>query len=173
MVCFEKIFDEIDKICQSAYCLWLLDKTTVLELLVLKLGPSVNAVGGNHYRRFLESKFNYQCRRLSSFNNHNSYGIQNQIGTKNSRSIISDIIGNVENVPLLTLDTFLCKFKNVEFCSRLDPKNTYHQPKFSEDSWVITTFIAHTEMFRYKRLMFGINFVFDFNEFFENTPSSC
>ena len=40
---------------------------------------------------------------------------------------------------------------------KLDLKWGYHQLELHPDSWSITTFTTHCGLYRYKRLMFGIN----------------
>lgn len=43
------------------------------------------------------------------------------------------------------------------FFSKLDVEQAFHQVEISENSREITTFITKRGLFRYKRLMFGIN----------------
>ncbi|KAL7726148.1 hypothetical protein ACLKA6_002618 [Drosophila palustris] len=62
-----------------------------------------------------------------------------------------------ENYPLPTFDSFMTKLKNAKFFSRLDLKDAYHQLELDEASREITTFITSRGLFRYKRLMFGVN----------------
>ncbi|XP_050335789.1 uncharacterized protein K02A2.6-like [Bactrocera neohumeralis] len=62
-----------------------------------------------------------------------------------------------ENYPLPTFDSFMTKLRHAKFFSRLDLKNAYHQIELDEASGEITTFITHKGLFRYKRLMFGVN----------------
>ncbi|XP_054732030.1 uncharacterized protein K02A2.6-like [Anastrepha obliqua] len=62
-----------------------------------------------------------------------------------------------ENYPLPTFESFMTKLRNAKFFSRLDLKDAYHQLELHENSREITTFITPRGLFRYKRLMFGIN----------------
>lgn len=62
-----------------------------------------------------------------------------------------------ENYPLPTFESFITKLRNAKLFSRLDLKDAYHQLELDEASRPITTFITPRGLFRYKRLMFGIN----------------
>lgn len=62
-----------------------------------------------------------------------------------------------ENYPLPTFESFMAKLRGANYFSRLDLKSAYHQIELHEDSREITTFITHKGLFRYKRLMFGVN----------------
>lgn len=62
-----------------------------------------------------------------------------------------------ENYPLPTFDSFMTKLRRAKYFSRLDLKSAYHQLELHECSREITTFITHKGLFRYKRLMFGVN----------------
>ncbi|XP_044760910.1 uncharacterized protein K02A2.6-like [Coccinella septempunctata] len=62
-----------------------------------------------------------------------------------------------ENYPLPTFESFMTKLKNAKLFSKLDLVSAYHQLELHEESRAITTFITHKGMFRYKRLMFGVN----------------
>jgi len=62
-----------------------------------------------------------------------------------------------ENYPLPTFDSLMTKLKNAKYFSRLDLKNAYHQLELDVASREITTFITHRGLFRYKRLLFGVN----------------
>ncbi|XP_041673813.1 uncharacterized protein K02A2.6-like [Drosophila eugracilis] len=62
-----------------------------------------------------------------------------------------------ENYPLPTFESFMTKLRGARFFSRLDLKDAYHQQELDEDSREITTFITPMGLFRYKRLMFGVN----------------
>lgn len=62
-----------------------------------------------------------------------------------------------ENYPLPTFETFMTKLKGAKYFTRLDLKNAYHQIELHEDSREITTFITPRGLFRYKRLLFGVN----------------
>ncbi|XP_043862583.1 uncharacterized protein LOC122756552 [Drosophila santomea] len=62
-----------------------------------------------------------------------------------------------ENYPLPTFDCFMTRLKEAKFFARLDLKDAYHQLALDESSRKITTFITPRRLFRYKRLMFGVN----------------
>ncbi|XP_054745936.1 uncharacterized protein K02A2.6-like [Anastrepha obliqua] len=62
-----------------------------------------------------------------------------------------------ENYPLPTFESVMTKLREAKIFSRLDLKWAYHQLELDEESREITTFITHKGLFRYKRLMFGIN----------------
>lgn len=79
-----------------------------------------------------------------------------------------------ENFPLPSFDTFLTKLRGAQYFSRLDLKNAYHQLELDEQSREITTFITHKGMFRYKRLMFGVNSAPEiFQRIFESILAPC
>lgn len=79
-----------------------------------------------------------------------------------------------ENYPLPTFDSFMTKLRNAKYFSRLDLMNAYHQLELEKDSRPITTFITHKGMFRYKRLMFGVNSAPEiFQRIFEAMLASC
>lgn len=62
-----------------------------------------------------------------------------------------------ENHPLPTMNEMLPNFRQTKYFSRLDIKNVFHQLEIDPDSCYITTFGTSKELFRYKRLMFGIS----------------
>lgn len=62
-----------------------------------------------------------------------------------------------ENFSIPTFDSFMTKLKTAKYFSRLDLVDAYHQLELDVDSRHITTFITHLGLFRYKRLMFGVN----------------
>lgn len=62
-----------------------------------------------------------------------------------------------ENYLLPTLESFMTKLRNAKLFSRLDLKDAYHQLELDESRRQITTFISPRGLFKYKRLMFGIN----------------
>nr|DAA65000.1 TPA_exp: gag-pol protein [Drosophila ananassae] len=62
-----------------------------------------------------------------------------------------------ENYPLPTFDSFMTRLKKAKFFARLDLKDAYHQLALDKASREITTFITPEGLFRYKRLMFGVN----------------
>lgn len=62
-----------------------------------------------------------------------------------------------ENYPLPVFETFMTKLRGAKYFTRLDLKSAYHQLELDEPSRNITTFITPLGLFRYKRLMFGVN----------------
>lgn len=79
-----------------------------------------------------------------------------------------------ENYPLPTFDSFLTKLRKASYFSRLDLVSAYHQLELHPESRPITTFITHKGMFRYKRLMFGVNSAPEiFQKTFERILASC
>lgn len=62
-----------------------------------------------------------------------------------------------EKYPLPTMDSLLPNFRKAEYFSRLDIKNAFHQIEISPSSRYITTFISSKGLYRYKRLLFGMN----------------
>nr|CAH7737392.1 unnamed protein product [Callosobruchus chinensis] len=79
-----------------------------------------------------------------------------------------------ENYPLPTFDSFMTKLRNAQYFSRLDLTNAYHQLELDTESRGITTFITHKGMFRYTRLMFGVNSAPEiFQRVFEGLLASC
>ncbi|XP_055604197.1 uncharacterized protein K02A2.6-like [Uranotaenia lowii] len=79
-----------------------------------------------------------------------------------------------ENHPLPTFEDFLPHLAKAKFFSRLDVKNAFHQVEISERSRDITTFITRKGLFRYTRLMFGINCAPElFQKTMEQVLSGC
>ncbi|XP_055585352.1 uncharacterized protein K02A2.6-like [Uranotaenia lowii] len=62
-----------------------------------------------------------------------------------------------ENHPLPTFEDFLPHLAKAKFFSRLDLESAFHQVEISKRSREITTFITSRGLYRYTRLMFGIN----------------
>lgn len=62
-----------------------------------------------------------------------------------------------ENYPLPTFELFMTKLRNEKYFSRLDLVCAYHHLELEEQSRTITTFITYKGLFRYKRLIFGLN----------------
>jgi len=62
-----------------------------------------------------------------------------------------------KNHPLPTFEAFMTQLRDARYFSRLDLKDAYHQLEPHEQSREITTFITPLGLFRYKRLMFGVN----------------
>ena len=59
--------------------------------------------------------------------------------------------------PMPTMDDLIADLYGSTVFSKLDLSNTYHQLELGESSWHITTFATHAGLFRYKRLLFGVN----------------
>lgn len=79
-----------------------------------------------------------------------------------------------ENYPLPTFDSFMTKLRNAKYFSRLDLESAYHQLELDTESRPITTFITHKGLFRYKRLMFGVNSAPEiFQRIFEAILAPC
>ncbi|XP_038060004.1 uncharacterized protein K02A2.6-like [Patiria miniata] len=62
-----------------------------------------------------------------------------------------------ERHPIPTVDEVLYKMNGSVVFSKLDLKYGFHQIELDEQSRDITTFVTHKGLYRYKRLMFGIN----------------
>ena len=62
-----------------------------------------------------------------------------------------------ERHPIPTVDEVLHDMNGAKVFSKLDLKYGYHQIELDPDSREITTFVTHKGLFRYKRLIFGIN----------------
>lgn len=56
-----------------------------------------------------------------------------------------------------TIDDVIFELHGAKYFSKIDLKNAYHQLELDSDSRAITTFATHIGLFRYKRLMFGVN----------------
>ena len=56
-----------------------------------------------------------------------------------------------------TVDDILYQLNGSAVFSKLDLRWGFHQIELEDQSRSITTFIAHKGLFRYKRLLFGIN----------------
>lgn len=79
-----------------------------------------------------------------------------------------------EKYPLPTFDSFMTRLQGAKFFSRLDLKNAYHQLELEEESRYITTFITSKGLFRYKRLLFGVNSAPEiFKKTMENILAPC
>lgn len=61
------------------------------------------------------------------------------------------------NHPLPVFDDLLPKFRNAKLFTTLDIKQAFHQVELTEDCRDVTTFITNWGLFRYKRLLFGVN----------------
>lgn len=62
-----------------------------------------------------------------------------------------------ERHPIPTVEEVLQDMNGATVFSKIDLKWGFHQVELEEDSRDITTFCAHTGLYRYTRLMFGIN----------------
>lgn len=79
-----------------------------------------------------------------------------------------------ENHPLPTMDDLFARLGKAVYFSQLDLKNGFHQCELHLDSRSITTFISPWGMFRYKRLVFGINCAPElFQKILEQILSEC
>lgn len=73
-----------------------------------------------------------------------------------------------------SFDELIHKLSNAVCFSRLDVKNALHQLELAEESRSITTFITHRGLFRYKRLLFGVNTASEiFQKVFERILTTC
>lgn len=61
------------------------------------------------------------------------------------------------NHPLPVFDDLIAKFRHAKFFTLLDIKQAFHQVEITESSRDITTFITNWGLYRYKRLLFGVN----------------
>ncbi|XP_053698986.1 uncharacterized protein LOC128745955 [Sabethes cyaneus] len=64
---------------------------------------------------------------------------------------------NREYFRLPLLDEMRVKLHGAKYFSKLDLKNAFHHLELSEDSRDLTTFLAEDGMYRFSRLMFGVN----------------
>ena len=62
-----------------------------------------------------------------------------------------------ERHPIPTVDEILHSLNGSKVFSKLDLRWGYHQLELTPDSREITTFVTHCGLFRYKRLLFGVN----------------
>jgi len=62
-----------------------------------------------------------------------------------------------ERYPLPVLEDILDTVRGNNWFSTVDIKSAYHQIELDEESRKITTFVTSSGLYRYKRLMFGIN----------------
>jgi len=62
-----------------------------------------------------------------------------------------------ERHPIPTVEEILAELNEASIFSKIDLKWGYHQIELDPDSRHVTTFATHMGLFRYKRLMFGIN----------------
>ena len=59
------------------------------------------------------------------------------------------------------IDEMLAELHGAKLFSKLDLKDGYHQLELDEDSRDITSFMTHLGMFRFKRLLYGVNVGFE------------
>ena len=62
-----------------------------------------------------------------------------------------------ERHPIPVIDEKLEDMTGATVFSKLDSKWGYHQIELTPESRLLTTFVSHTGLWRYKRLMFGIS----------------
>ncbi len=56
-----------------------------------------------------------------------------------------------------TIDELTCTLRDAKLFSKIDLRSGYHQLELDPSSRAITTFATHRGLFRYKRLIFGVN----------------
>lgn len=56
-----------------------------------------------------------------------------------------------------TIDELTCTLRDAKLFSKIDLRSGYHQLELNPSSRAITTFATHRGLFRYKRLIFGVN----------------
>lgn len=79
-----------------------------------------------------------------------------------------------ENHPLPTMDDLFARLGKAIYFSQLDFKNGFHQCELHPESRYITTFISPWGLYRYKRLVFGINCAPElFQKTIEHMLSEC
>lgn len=61
------------------------------------------------------------------------------------------------NHPLPIFEDFSPRFRNAQYFTILDIKQAFHQVELDENCRDITTFITNWGLYRYKRLLFGVN----------------
>ena len=62
-----------------------------------------------------------------------------------------------ERFPMPNIEDIIQQMNGSSVFSRLDLSQSFHQIELDEKSRFITTFVCHKGLYRYKRLMFGIN----------------
>ena len=70
------------------------------------------------------------------------------------RSVNQAIV--VDTYPLPDIDELFIQLEGATYFSRLDLKSAFNQLELEEASRPLTTFITHDELFRYKRVCFGL-----------------
>ena len=66
-----------------------------------------------------------------------------------------------KHYPIPTLEELLSKFNGCKFFSKIDLLHGYHQIEIHPESRYITTFATHTGVYRYKRMVQGVNSAFE------------
>ena len=61
-----------------------------------------------------------------------------------------------ERHPIPTVEEMLYELNGSSIFRKLDLKSAFHQIMLAPESLYVTTFTTHCELFRYKRLFFGI-----------------
>lgn len=78
------------------------------------------------------------------------------------------------NHPLPVFEDMLPRFREALFFSTLDIKQAFHQVELDEGSRDITTFITNWGLYRYTRLLFGVNYAPEFfQSLMESILSDC
>jgi len=78
------------------------------------------------------------------------------------------------NHPLPTIEDLLPELGEAQYFSKLDIAMAFHQIELAEESRDITTFCSHMGLYRFKRLMFGVNSApQDFQKIMENLLRRC
>lgn len=62
-----------------------------------------------------------------------------------------------ERHPIPTVDEVLQEMNGAQYFTKLDLNSAFHQLELDEQSRYITTFVAPSGLYRYRRLMFGVN----------------
>ena len=62
-----------------------------------------------------------------------------------------------EHFPIPNVEDTLYQMNGATVFSKLDLPQSFHQIELEESSRYITTFVCHKGLYRYERLMFGIN----------------
>lgn len=78
------------------------------------------------------------------------------------------------NHPLPIFDDLSPKFRNARYFTTLDIKQAFHQVELNENCRDITTFVTNWGLYRYKRLLFGVNCAPElFQNLMESILASC
>ena len=72
------------------------------------------------------------------------------------------------------IDDILAELHGAQIFSKIDLREGYHQIELHPESRDITTFVTHEGLFRYKRLIFGVNSAFEiFQKKIEQVIAGC